>query len=67
MAPPETPRVVSGPVNGRVVSWQWNGARTALLALVDGPEGRRLWIVRTDGSTRDVTPPGGAPRRAQWQ
>jgi hypothetical protein len=57
---------VSGEISGRILSWEWNRSRTALLLLVDNGGTRQLWVIRTNGSIQNATPSGGAPSIAQW-
>ncbi len=61
------PTALSAPINGRVVSWQWNNSRSALLVLVDGSDGRRVYVMGTDGSVRDATPANAYPTRVEWR
>lgn len=58
--------VVSGEVAGRLDSWEWNASRTALLLIINNGGTRQVWIVQTDGSTRNITPISGAPYMARW-
>jgi hypothetical protein len=51
-------------IPGQIVSWEWNEARTALLAVVQTAQGRRLWIVNTSGASYDAGP---APLEATWR
>jgi dipeptidyl aminopeptidase/acylaminoacyl peptidase len=63
----KTPTILSGEIPGQVVSWEWNRQRSALLLTVDTSGGRRLWVIGTDGSLRDVTPPQGVPPGIYWR
>ncbi len=65
--PGAQPVRVSAPVGGQIVTAEWNTARTAVLVTAQTAAGYRLWIVRTDGTAQDVTPPGGAPTAAHWR
>lgn len=64
VAPPGAPRAVSGEIPGSVRSWEWNARRTALLVITNTANGRRLWIVRTNGAVSDA---GNGPIEARWQ
>lgn len=61
------PRQVSGIIPGQVLRAEWSRARRAALVTVQTPTGPRLWIVRLDGVTQDVTPTGGPLADAEWQ
>ncbi|MBZ0315176.1 MAG: hypothetical protein K8L91_02065 [Anaerolineae bacterium] len=62
-----TPTALSAPINGQVISWQWNNSRSALLVLVEGSDGRRVYVMGTDGSVRDATPANAYPTRVEWR
>jgi hypothetical protein len=61
------PVPLSIPVNGRMLSAEWNTERTAALVTVQTGIGNRLWIVRIDGTVQDVTPTIGSPASAHWR
>lgn len=65
--PGAQPVQISGFINGSIVSAEWNAERAAALVTIQGGSGYRLWIVRTDGTASDVTPPGGVPEVAHWR
>lgn len=61
------PSAMTQTIPGEIVGAEWNPARTALLATVQTPGGVRLWLLRTDGVARDITPSAGAPDVAHWR
>ncbi len=61
-----TPTAISGQIQGRILSWEWNTSRTALLLLMDNAGTRQLWVVGSNGTLQNVTPPAGAPLSARW-
>lgn len=65
-SPAGTPQRLSQGIGGRVLSWEWNDSRTALLVLMESGSGRRLLIFRSNGAVEDITPPEGAPLAAYW-
>src|SRR5690606_1607114 len=65
-APGSTPSPVSGTIPGQVQHAEWSRGRRAALVTVQSPTGPRLWIVRLDGTTQDITPPSGVFTGAQW-
>jgi hypothetical protein len=68
MSPPGAPTPISAPIEGQVLSWQWDNSRSALVVLTENAGVRRVYIMRTDGSVRDVTPTDGSiPTRAEWR
>lgn len=68
MSPNALPQLsFATPIEGRIITWEWNPARTALLLVVEGANGRRLWIMETNGASRDVTPAGGITGEVRWQ
>lgn len=66
-APGSTPSPVSGTIPGQVQHAEWSRERDAALVTVQSPTGPRLWIVRLDGTTQDVTPPSGVFTDAGWE
>lgn len=58
------PQALSGEIIGAILDAQWSANRRGLLVLTDQ---RRLWLVRADGSLRDVTPSEGVPTTAFWR
>ncbi|MCI0711587.1 MAG: hypothetical protein L0154_15640, partial [Chloroflexi bacterium] len=58
--------VVSGEVPGTIESWEWNRARNAILLITNNGGTREVWIVQTDGATRNITSTTGAPRTIRW-
>ncbi|HOB33142.1 MAG TPA: basic amino acid ABC transporter substrate-binding protein, partial [Verrucomicrobiota bacterium] len=64
--PGATPQPVSGTIPGQVQHAEWSRERRAALVTVQSPTGPRLWIVRLDGTTQDITPPSGVFTGAQW-
>lgn len=61
-----TPTAISGQIQGRILSWEWNTTRTALLLLMDNAGSRQLWVVGSNGTLQNVTPATGAPLSARW-
>ena len=60
------PIAVSSQITGRILSWEWNASHTALLLLMDNVGVHQLWVVSTNGTLQNVTPPIGAPATARW-
>ncbi|MBN1681069.1 MAG: hypothetical protein JW966_12350 [Anaerolineae bacterium] len=58
---------VSNVISGQIVGAEWNFERTAVLVSTQGGAGSRLWVIRTDGTAQDVTPPDGSPVVARWR
>jgi hypothetical protein len=59
-------QVVSGEVPGTIESWEWNRARSAALLITNNAGTRQVWIVQTNGATRNITPTTGSPRSIRW-
>jgi Tol biopolymer transport system component len=64
MTPPGVPVAVTREIPGRVVSWDWSPRRSALMVITNSSAGRKLWLVRPNGTVSDL---GNAPISAQWQ
>lgn len=58
---------LSAPVSGTILTAEWNPERTVVLVTTQSGGGLRLWLLRTDGTTQDVTPAGGALTTAHWR
>jgi hypothetical protein len=65
-APAVQPVGVSVPINGQVISAEWNAERTAVLVTAQAGTGQQLWLVRTDGQIQNITPNAGFDA-AHWQ
>lgn len=57
---------VSSDIPGRILSWEWNASRTALLLVMDNVGTRQLWVVNTNGTAQNATPITSAPSIARW-
>ncbi|HML22434.1 MAG TPA: hypothetical protein PKD09_12345, partial [Aggregatilinea sp.] len=62
ISPPASPTIP-----GAVIAAEWNPAHTAIMILVRTDTGDRLWLVQSNGTAQDITPPGGAPTSIDWQ
>lgn len=60
-------QAVSGLTPGEVISATWNDARSAVMVTAQSGGVTRLWLIRTDGTVRDITPAGGVPAVARWR
>lgn len=58
---------VSPTIPGEVIAAEWNPARTAIMVLARTETGDRLWLVQSNGTAQDITPPGGAPASIDWR
>lgn len=58
---------MSPEIPGQLMSAEWNADRSAVLATVQTGGTHRLWIIRINGATQDVTPSLGAPSAAHWR
>jgi hypothetical protein len=57
---------MSAPINGQVITAEWNAGRTAVLVTAQTGTGQQLWLVRTDGQIQNITPNAGFDA-AHWQ
>ncbi|MBN2306309.1 MAG: hypothetical protein JXQ72_17635, partial [Anaerolineae bacterium] len=65
---PGTPHIqVSGTLDGQILSAEWNRERSAVLVTTQTGAGYRLWLVRIDGTTQDITPTVGFPAAVHWR
>ncbi|MBN2305981.1 MAG: PD40 domain-containing protein, partial [Anaerolineae bacterium] len=67
MWPGAPPVQISGTLSGQILSAEWNRERSAVLVTVQTSAGHRLWLVRTDGTTQDITPAAGFPAAVHWR
>ncbi|WP_119066100.1 hypothetical protein [Aggregatilinea lenta] len=58
---------VSPIIPGEVIAAEWNPAHTAIMVLARTDTGDRLWLVQSNGTAQDITPPGGAPASIDWR
>jgi hypothetical protein len=62
--PDGVPAPISGEINGSIRDWAWNAERKTLLVTTSLDQ---LWVVRSDGTITNATPPGGAPDYVSWR